>query len=83
MCVCVWIDNKEERSEGLSKFGTVVEGEPKDPFSIDTTMKCRKGRHSFPWIAPLYLDPYLIMLNVNQSSIKYHFLSLWYDSTWD
>ena len=23
------------------------------------------------------------MLRVNQGSIKYHFLSLWYDSTWD
>ena len=29
------------------------------------------------------LDPYLIMLNVKQGSIKYHFLGLWYDSTWD
>ena len=23
------------------------------------------------------------MLSVKQSGIKYHFLSLWYDSTWD
>ena len=23
------------------------------------------------------------MLSVKQDSIKYHFLSLWYDSTWD
>ena len=23
------------------------------------------------------------MLSVKQGSIKYHFLSLWYDSTWD
>ena len=23
------------------------------------------------------------MLSVKQSSIKYHFLSLWYDATWD
>ena len=29
------------------------------------------------------LDPYLIMLRVKRNSIKYHFLSLWYDSTWD
>ena len=26
---------------------------------------------------------YLIMLNVKQGGIKYIFLSLWYDSTWD
>ena len=29
------------------------------------------------------LDTNLIMLNVKQEGIKYHFLSLWYDSTWD
>ena len=29
------------------------------------------------------LDPYLIMLTVKQGGIKYHFLSLWYDSTWN
>ena len=23
------------------------------------------------------------MLNVKQGGMKYHFLSLWYDSTWD
>ena len=32
------------------------------------------------WIVPLTLDP---MLRVKQGGIKYHFLSLWYDSTWD
>ena len=26
---------------------------------------------------------YLIMLSVKQGGIKYYFLSLWYDSTWD
>ena len=29
------------------------------------------------------LKQYLIMLSVKQGGIKYHFLSLWYDSTWD
>ena len=45
---------------------------------------CRGGRYSFPWIAPLYLWslPYNI-LSAKQGSIKYHFFSLWYDSTWD
>ena len=28
------------------------------------------------------IDSYLIMLSFKQGSIKYHFLSLWYDSTW-
>ena len=27
----------------------------------------------FPWIVPLTIDPYLIMLSVKQGSIKYHF----------
>ena len=29
------------------------------------------------------LDPYLILLSVKQGDIKYHFMSLWYESTWD
>ena len=36
------------------KLATVVEGDQKAPFSIATTLKCRGGRYSFPWIAPLY-----------------------------
>ena len=51
------------------KLATLVEGVPKVPFSIATTLRCR--------------DLYLIMLSVKQGGIKYHFLSLWYDSTWD
>ena len=40
---------------------TIVEGDEKALFSIATTPKCRRGRHSFPWIAPLYLRyvPYI------------------------
>ena len=33
---------------------TIVEGDPKAPFSIATTPRCRGGRYSIPWIAPLY-----------------------------
>ena len=36
-------------------LATIIEGDPKDPFSIATTSKCREGCYSFPWIAPL--DP--------------------------
>ena len=35
-------------------FATVVEGDPKAPFSIATTPRCMYGRYSFPWIATLY-----------------------------
>ena len=64
-------------------MATIVEGNPKAPFSIATTPRCRGGRYSFPGLLYFTLDPYLIILSVKQGSIKYHFLSLWYDATWD
>ena len=64
-------------------MATIVEGNPKAPFSIATTPRCRGGCYSFPVLLYFTLDPYLIMLSVKQGGIKYHFLSLWYDSTWD
>ena len=33
-------------------LATLVEGDPKAPFSIATTRRCRGGRNSFPWISP-------------------------------
>ena len=42
-----------------------------------------EGATPFPGLLYFTLDPYLIMPSVNQGGIKYHFLSLWYDSTWD
>ena len=38
----------------LLKLSTVVEGNQKAPFSVATTLRCRGGHYSFPWIAPLY-----------------------------
>ena len=64
-------------------MATIVEGNPKAPFSIATTPRCKGGRYSFLELLYFTLDPYLIMLSVKQGGIKYHFLSLWYDSTWD
>ena len=65
------------------KLATIVEGNPKAPFSIATTPRCRGGRYSFPGLPYFTLDPYFIMLSVKQGGIKYHFLSHRYDSTWD
>ena len=65
------------------KLATIVESDPKAPLSIATSPRCKGGRYSFPWLLHFTLDPYLIMLSVKQGGIKYHFLSLWYDSTWD
>ena len=30
------------------KLATIVEGDPKVPFSIATTLRCRGGHYSFP-----------------------------------
>ena len=56
----VEFDKNTEKSPGkltrsnISKLATIVEGDPKAPFSIATTPRCRGGRYSIPRIAPLY-----------------------------
>ena len=60
----------------LIKVNLLIEGDTRAPFSIATTPKGRGGHHSFLWITPLYSWS---LLSVKQGSIKYHFLSLWYD----
>ena len=55
------------------KLASVVEGDPKAPFSIATTPRCRGGRNSFPGLLHFTLDPYLIILSGKQGGIKYHF----------
>ena len=62
---------------------TVAEDNPKAAFLIAMPPKSREQPYSFPRIALLTLASYLIMLSVKQEGIKYHFLSLKYDSTWD
>ena len=54
-------------------MATIVEGNLKAPFSIATTVRCRRGSYSFSWIAPLTLDLYHIIMRVKQWGIKYHF----------
>ena len=36
------------------KSATLVAGDPKDPFLIATTLRCRRGYYFILWIAPLY-----------------------------
>ena len=62
-------------------WGSIGVPHPKAPFSIANTPRCREECNSFPWIYPFNL--YLIMLSVKLRGIKNHFLSLWYDWTWD
>ena len=49
MCVCVCVCTYSK-----VKLATIVEGDPKAPFSIATTPSCREGHYSFPRISPHY-----------------------------
>ena len=62
---------------------TIVKSDPKAPFSIATTPRCWEDATPFPRLPYFTLEMYLTMPSVKQGGIKYHFLSLWYDSTWD
>ena len=53
------------------------------PFQMLLHRGVEEGATPFPGLLHFTLDPYLIMLSAKQGSIEYHFLSLWYDSTWD
>ena len=72
----VWVCNSY-------KLATIVEGDPKAPFAIATTRGIGKSTTPFAGLLHFTLDPYIILLSVKQGGIKYHFLSLWHDSTWD
>ena len=47
---------------------TVVECDPKAPFSITSTPRYRERRYSFPWTTPITLAPYLMILSSHQIS---------------
>ena len=59
------------------KLVIIVKGDPKVPFSLE------KSATPFPGLLHFTFDLFFIMLSVKQGGIKYHFLSLWYDSIWD
>ena len=54
----------------IASWPAVVEGDPRTPFSWATTPRSREGLYSFPWIAPLVLDLYLIV-NVGKNGLSY------------
>ena len=62
---------------------TLVEVNLKPPFLIAIALRYWGWCYFFPLIIPITLDLYLLMLSIKQRGIKYHFLSLWYESTWD
>ena len=53
------------------------------PFPLVLHQGVGEGVTPFPGLLHFTLDTYFIMLSVKQGGNKYHFLSLWYDSTWD
>ena len=65
------------------KLATFVEGNLMAPFSIATTSRSREGTLPFPGLLYFTLDMYLIMLCIKQGVMKFLFLSLWYDLTWN
>ena len=50
----IWITCPMIMDKVKIKLATLVEGDPKAPFSIATTTTCKGGHYSIPWIAPLY-----------------------------
>ena len=52
--ICMQLYGFNHSYQSRVKLATIVEGDPKAPFSIATTPRCRRGRYTFPWIAPLY-----------------------------
>ena len=61
---------------------TLVEGELKAPFSIATTPRCRGGRYSFSWIAPLYpwYVPYIGECYARRYQVPFLKSLLWRDA---
>ena len=57
----------------IIKLATVIEGDPKAPFSIVTTPGCSGGATPFPGLLHVTVDTYLILLGVKQGGINYHF----------
>ena len=51
---CFIISDLSKIEVSKVKLATIVEGDPKAPFSIATTPRCKGGVYSIPRIAPLY-----------------------------
>ena len=56
-------------------------GGPEGSLSIATTLRCRGGHYSFPWIAPLLPLIRTLYCWVLSKAVSRQYL--WYDMTWD
>ena len=63
------------------KLATVVEGDPKAPFSIATTPTCRGGRYSILWFAPLHpwSSPYNVECLARRYQVPFFESLVWLD----
>ena len=64
-------------------LATVFQGDPKATFQRLQHRGVGDGTTLSLGLFHFTLDPYLIMLSIKQGGIKYHFLSIWYDSIYD
>ena len=65
------------------KLGTLVESDPRAPFSIATTPSCRRGCYLFPGLVYFTLNPHLIMLSVKPGAVSCTIFCLQCDLTRD
>ena len=65
----------------MVKLATVVEVDPKAPFSIATTPRCKRGCYSFPWMAPLYFwsVPYKAECKAKRHQVPFFGSLVWLD----
>ena len=53
------------------------------PFHWQQHRDVGEGATSLPELIHFIFDPDRIMHSLKQGGIKYHFFTIWYDSTWD
>ena len=60
---------------------TLVECDPKAPFSIATTQRSKRGRYSIPWIALLYprSSPYNAKCKARSHQVPFFEFLVWID----
>ena len=63
------------------KLATIVDGNPKAPFSIATTQRCKEGHNSFPRIALLYPwnVPYIAEWKARRYQVPFFESLVWRD----
>ena len=61
----------------VHKIGELSRGDPRALFSIANTLRCRGGRYSIPWIAPLY--PWSLPYNARRRQVPFFVSLVWLD----